>query len=133
MHHHRQALLRMRQGDSDRDIAEARIMGRLKGGQWRQLAEVQGWVEPQSLLLDEEAACKAHACSKVNMLRRTYPAKMFRNSLRHKGGAAHSGSRSNSSSAARVNSPGEYRYATMLLSTTITCAPPASQHQCLSL
>ena len=32
MHHYRQALLRMRQGDSDRDIAAARIMGRRKAG-----------------------------------------------------------------------------------------------------
>ena len=29
-HHYRQALLRMRQGDSDRDIAAARVMGRPK-------------------------------------------------------------------------------------------------------
>ena len=27
MHHYRQALLRMRQGDSDRDIAAAQVMG----------------------------------------------------------------------------------------------------------
>ena len=41
MHHYRQALLRMRQGDSDRDIAEARIMGRRKAGQWRALAHTR--------------------------------------------------------------------------------------------
>jgi len=35
MHHYRQALLRMRQGDSDRDIAGARVMGRPKAAQWR--------------------------------------------------------------------------------------------------
>lgn len=28
MHHYRQALLRMRQGDSDRQIAQAKVMGR---------------------------------------------------------------------------------------------------------
>ena len=32
MHHYRQALLRMRQGDSDREIATARVMGRRKDG-----------------------------------------------------------------------------------------------------
>ena len=32
MHHYRQALLRMRQGDSDRDIAAARVMGLRNGG-----------------------------------------------------------------------------------------------------
>ena len=40
MHHYRQALLRMRQGDSDRDIAAARVMGRPKAAQWRRLAEL---------------------------------------------------------------------------------------------
>jgi hypothetical protein len=34
MHHYRQALLRMRQGDSDRDIAAARVMGRHKAASW---------------------------------------------------------------------------------------------------
>ena len=38
MHHYRQALLRMRQGESDREIAAARLMGRRKAGQWRALA-----------------------------------------------------------------------------------------------
>ena len=38
MHHYRQALLRMRQGDSDRDIAAARVMGRPKAAQWRRIA-----------------------------------------------------------------------------------------------
>ena len=33
MHHYRQALLRMRQGDSDREIAAARLMGRRKVAQ----------------------------------------------------------------------------------------------------
>ena len=48
MHHYRQALLRMRQGDSDRDIAEARIMGRRKAGQWRALAQTHGWLDAQT-------------------------------------------------------------------------------------
>ena len=50
MHHYRQALLRMRQGDSDRDIAEARIMGRRKAGQWRALAQAHGWLDTQAPL-----------------------------------------------------------------------------------
>lgn len=32
MHHYRQALARMRRGDSDRDIARSRLMGRKKQG-----------------------------------------------------------------------------------------------------
>ena len=46
MHHYRQALLRMRQGDSDRDIAAARVMGRPKAAQWRRIATEQGWLDP---------------------------------------------------------------------------------------
>ena len=42
MHHYRQALLRMRQGESDREIAAARLMGRRKAGQWRELAVDRG-------------------------------------------------------------------------------------------
>lgn len=59
MHHYRQALLRMRQGDSDRDIAEARIMGRRKAGQWRDLARVRGWLDAQAPLPDDESVAAA--------------------------------------------------------------------------
>ena len=59
MHHYRQALLRMRQGDSDRDIAEARIMGRRKAGQWRALAQTHGWLDAQTPLPDDEAVAAA--------------------------------------------------------------------------
>lgn len=55
MHHIRQALLRMRQGDSDRDIAAAKIMGRRKAGDLRCVAATQGGsmpfrVEPNNLI-----------------------------------------------------------------------------------
>ena len=59
MHHYRQALLRMRQGDSDRDIADARIMGRRKAGQWRELALERGWLEANVPLPDDEAVAAA--------------------------------------------------------------------------
>ena len=55
MHHYRQALLRMRQGDSDRDIAAARVMGRPKAAQWRHKAREQGWLDPALPLPDDEA------------------------------------------------------------------------------
>ena len=55
MHHYRQALLRMRQGDSDRDIATAKVMGRPKAAQWRRLAGEQGWLDPTQPLPDDEA------------------------------------------------------------------------------
>ena len=59
MHHYRQALLRMRQGDSDRDIADAKIMGRRKAAQWRALVQVHGWLDAQAPLPDDEAVAAA--------------------------------------------------------------------------
>jgi transposase len=59
MHHYRQALVRMRQGDSDRDIAQARLMGRRKAAQWRELAQVLGWLNKEVPLPDDEALAAA--------------------------------------------------------------------------
>ena len=59
MHHYRQALLRMRQGDSDRDIAAARVMGRPKAAQWRLIATERGWLEASLPLPDDEAIARA--------------------------------------------------------------------------
>lgn len=38
MYHYRQALVRMRLGDSDRDLARSRLMGRKKAAQLREIA-----------------------------------------------------------------------------------------------
>ena len=54
MHHYRQALLRMRQGDSDREIAAAKIMGRRKASDWRAAALARGWLDPAAALPDDE-------------------------------------------------------------------------------
>jgi hypothetical protein len=59
MHHYRQALLRMRQGDSDRDIAAARVMGRPKAAQWRRIASERSWLDPAQPLPDDEAIAAA--------------------------------------------------------------------------
>lgn len=59
MHHYRQALLRMRQGDSDRDIAAARVMGRPKAAQWRLIATEHGWLEASLPLPDDETIAAA--------------------------------------------------------------------------
>ena len=59
MHHYRQALLRMRQGDSDRDIAGARLMGRPKAAQWRRIANERGWLEAALPLPEDEAIAAA--------------------------------------------------------------------------
>ncbi len=54
MFEYRAALVRMRQGDSDRAIARAGLMGRTKVRQFRVLANLQGWLDPASLLPDLE-------------------------------------------------------------------------------
>ena len=61
MHHIRQALLRMRQGDSDRDIAAAKIMGRRKAGALRCVAATQGWLDAACTLPSDEAIAQALA------------------------------------------------------------------------
>ncbi len=43
MFQYRQILARMRQGDTDRDIARARLMGRRKAGELRSLAAERGY------------------------------------------------------------------------------------------
>jgi len=55
MHHYRQALMRMRQGDSDRDIAKSRLMGRRAAAALRTLAQGQGWLDAGSLPPDDAA------------------------------------------------------------------------------
>lgn len=50
---YRQVLARMRQGDSDRDIAGARLMGRGKLKTLRRVAHEQGWLDPGRPLPDD--------------------------------------------------------------------------------
>ncbi|MGF6759676.1 transposase [Paraburkholderia sp. GAS42] len=50
---YRQVLVRMRQGDSDRDIASAHLMGRSKLKTVRQVALTHGWLEPGRPLPDD--------------------------------------------------------------------------------
>jgi len=55
MYHYRQVLVRMRQGDSDRDIARCKTMGRKKIAQVRQIAQERGWLAPDAELPDDHA------------------------------------------------------------------------------
>ena len=63
MFQYRQVLVRMRQGDCDRDIARARLMGRSKAARFRVLAAQQGWLSPEEALPEEAviAAAVGHA------------------------------------------------------------------------
>ena len=42
----RQILVRVRQGDTDREIARSELMGRRKLAAFRTLRQQQGWLEP---------------------------------------------------------------------------------------
>lgn len=54
MYQYRQVLLRMRQGDSDREIARAKLMGRPKAGALRVVAMERGWLDPTTPLPEDE-------------------------------------------------------------------------------
>ncbi|MCM8594250.1 MAG: IS21 family transposase [Candidatus Accumulibacter sp.] len=64
MHHYRQALMRMRQGDSDRDVARSGLMGRRTAAALRTLAVEQGWLDPQRPLPDDATIADALAAPK---------------------------------------------------------------------
>ncbi len=55
MYQYRQVLVRMRQGDTDRDIARSKIMGRKKLAAVRAIATEQGWLAPETALPDDAA------------------------------------------------------------------------------
>lgn len=55
----RQALVRMRLGDSDRDISRSRLMGRKKAGTLRELAQREGWLDLSRPVPDEAAIAAA--------------------------------------------------------------------------
>ena len=65
MHHYRQALMRMRQGESDRRIAEDKLMGRPRAASLRRLAVVRGWLEPGTALPDDAALAADVEASKT--------------------------------------------------------------------
>lgn len=64
MHHYQQALMRMRQGDSDRDLAKSRLMGRRTAAALRGLAQGQGWLDAERPPPDAAAIAAALASPK---------------------------------------------------------------------
>ena len=58
MHEYRAALVRMRQGDSDRAIARAGLMGRVKARELRDLAGLHGWLDAAVALPDEKEVAR---------------------------------------------------------------------------
>lgn len=65
MFQYRQVLVRLRQGDSDRDIARSRLMGRKKVGKLRERAEQLGWLDPAQPLPDDAALASVLTPSRV--------------------------------------------------------------------
>ncbi len=65
MFQYRQVLVRLRQGDSDRDIARSRLMGRKKVGKLRERAEQLGWLDPAQPLPDDAALASALTPTRV--------------------------------------------------------------------
>lgn len=59
MHHYRQALLRMRQGDSDRDIAKSGLMGRRTAASLRTLAGERDWLATEQPAPDDATITEA--------------------------------------------------------------------------
>lgn len=55
MYQYRQALVRLRGGETDREIARSKSMGRRKLAALRELARQRGWLDPQAALPDDEA------------------------------------------------------------------------------
>ena len=53
MFQYRQVLVRLRQGDTNRDIARSGLMGRPKVALFRALAEAEGWLAPEAGLPDD--------------------------------------------------------------------------------
>lgn len=56
MYQYRQVLMRMRQGDSDREIARSRIMGRRKVSAVREVATARSWLSSSTTPLPDDAA-----------------------------------------------------------------------------
>lgn len=59
MFQYRQVLVRMRQGDSDRDVARSGLMGRPKVARLRSLAAERGWLDPAASLPEDAAIVQA--------------------------------------------------------------------------
>jgi hypothetical protein len=55
MFQYRQVLVRMRHGDTDREIARAGLMGRPKAARLRAIAADQGWLDPEAPLPEDVA------------------------------------------------------------------------------
>jgi len=73
MFHYRQVLVRLRQGDSDRDIKRSGLMGRPKAAELRELAAERGWLDaaaplPEDAEIAAALGVRKRACSTISSL-----------------------------------------------------------------
>ncbi|HRN82624.1 hypothetical protein [Nitrosomonas europaea] len=61
MYQYRQMLVRMRQGDSGRDIGRSKTMGRKKIAKVRQIAAECGWLAPEAVLPNDKTLAAVFA------------------------------------------------------------------------
>jgi len=66
MHQYRQVIYRMRQGESDRQIAKSGLMGRRKAAEVRQEALRQGWLNKEAPLPEDPALAPEFATKPVH-------------------------------------------------------------------
>jgi len=59
MFQYRQILVRLRQGDTDRQVARSGLMGRRKAAAFRALCQQQGWLEPGATLPEDAVLAAA--------------------------------------------------------------------------
>jgi transposase len=59
MFQYRQILVRLRQGDTDRQVSRSGLMGRRKAAAFRALCQKQGWLDPAAALPDDAAIVAA--------------------------------------------------------------------------
>ena len=59
MFHYRQVLVRLRAGDSVRELARSGLMGRDKLATLRSVAQQQGWLDPKAQVPDDQAIASA--------------------------------------------------------------------------
>ena len=85
MYQYRQILVRRRRGDSDRDIARSKTMGRKKIAQVCEIANERGWLAPDSALPDEQVLAdfrgRRRSCQPAVFQRWNYGASKLRNGV----------------------------------------------------
>ena len=81
MYHYRQALVRMRLGDSDRQIAKSGLMGRHVAGTVRKEASVRGWLDTDQVLPPDEELAAVFDAAKKQRARQTSSLEPYRKQI----------------------------------------------------